>query len=990
MTSEKKNEDQVAMASCTKTLPRQLRPPRISAHYRLSIGSAFSAPSNSSKDEQVSVYLPEGDRERKNLEILNNALAVISEGRFEPLPKYVDCPWATLSGASKEEITVKTHDMVSHVLNTIAPSQQEQLWESLLAHHCSGEHNLTIDTGLEAILLAYRECSNRSTKIQILSLISDRFTQSELQQLLPGISLRQIKNARKHASEKGPGEPKIKAEIVRCRLNMDKVREFVEFVSRSTFLQDVAFGTKTLKLSSGEKISIPAVVRTMTVSKIVYLYQEACRSLDVEPLKERTCFRLLEVCSASKQKSLHGLDNISTAGEEAYETIASIVETLGQHGAGAIWSRNTLRSLSAGKNYLKGTYKSHLGPDEPCIDHCTVFALSDPVEEKFSAACSHTHNQSCAECTGITVVLNDIKATLETENLDLNAKQRERAKWEFDHAVSNIKAWKAHLLRTFQQDQARQDALHQLDDQTIMVINDWAMKLLPMRFRETQSQWFGKRGISWHFSAVIHKLNHPDCLALSSASEYTVHTYVAAIDTCRQDWFSVSCIIEEVLVTVKETHSSVTRAVLRSDNAGCYHSNALLSTINASSRRSGIEVIRYDFSDPQSGKDLCDRKIAPCKQRLRNYVSENHNVECAEDIKKGLDAPPGITATRIAVCKIDQSAMSGKAVSNKIPGITKYNNFSLTSKGMRVWQAYNVGPGMDIEGPFHEQDVSGLERIGDWTKETRSCTRKKSQVKENQTTDQYVHPTYSCLEPTCILTFKTLQEADEHLDIGCHVMDHEKENIYDTVRRQWAQVTTSVKGASQKIGMSDYVNLPDPDQEQRKGWALKKQKAVVRISPAVKDYLTELFNKGNTDIHDKAKPADVVEKIKETFPSKDWIEAQTVKGYFSRLAAQQKGLQVSEVNEGEDEALEKEQYLEHLIEVIEQEMIAKHPLVFNDINLCEHSTEGRLAKTLEKQKLSELQSLSSFFDLEITGRANHKASYYGPILELASSCDCCK
>ena len=95
------------------------------------------------------------------------------------------------------------------------------------------------------------------------------------------------------------------------------------------------------------------------------------------------CFRLLGVCSASKQKSLQGLDNTSTTGEEAFETIASIVEDLGRHGAGVTWTRDTLRSLSAGKNYLKSVYKSHLGPEEPCAYHCTVFALSDPAEEKF-------------------------------------------------------------------------------------------------------------------------------------------------------------------------------------------------------------------------------------------------------------------------------------------------------------------------------------------------------------------------------------------------------------------------------------------------------------------------------------------------------------------------------------------------------------------------------------------------------------------------------
>ena len=253
------------------------------------------------------MYLPEGERERRNLETLNNAMAVITDGNFTSLPHYVDCKWEALSGASKEEFIVRADEVGSYVLNTIAPSQQEQLWEGVVKRRCSVEdkiNNITIDVGLEAILLAYNECSNRLTKTQILSLISDRFSQSELQQLLPGISLRQVKNARKHALEQGRGEPKTRNEIFRCRLNMEKVRDFIEFCSRSTFLQDVAFGTKTLKLSSGERIPIPSVVRTMTASKIIYLYHEECREHDVEPLKERTCFRLLEVCSASKQKSL--------------------------------------------------------------------------------------------------------------------------------------------------------------------------------------------------------------------------------------------------------------------------------------------------------------------------------------------------------------------------------------------------------------------------------------------------------------------------------------------------------------------------------------------------------------------------------------------------------------------------------------------------------------------------------------------------------------
>ncbi|KAL9977191.1 hypothetical protein ACROYT_G014569 [Oculina patagonica] len=119
-------------------------------------------------------------------------------------------------------------------------------------------------------------------------------------------------------------------------------------------------------------------------------------------------------------------------------------------------------------------------------------------------------------------------------------------------------AWKTHLLWAFYQDQAKQDALSQLDEKTII-----------------------------------------------------------------------------------ETHPTVSKAVLRSDNAGCYHSTSLLTTINSSSKRTGVEVIRYDFSDPQAGKNLCDCKIAPFKQRLRNYVAENNDVQTAEDVEKGLESPPG-------------------------------------------------------------------------------------------------------------------------------------------------------------------------------------------------------------------------------------------------------------------------------------------------------------------------------------------------------------
>ena len=190
-----------------KSAPRQLRLRRPdSAHYRVSFGSVFSVNSSSSKEEQSSIFLPEGEREKKNLDALNSALNIISEGKFEPLPRHIDIQWDALSERTRNEYTEKAKGVVTLVLATIAPCQEKRLWQAIIHCNESSEVIRPVDIGLEAILLAYKECDNRSTKMQILSIICDKYSQSQIQEFLPGISLRQIKNARKHAQEHGPGK----------------------------------------------------------------------------------------------------------------------------------------------------------------------------------------------------------------------------------------------------------------------------------------------------------------------------------------------------------------------------------------------------------------------------------------------------------------------------------------------------------------------------------------------------------------------------------------------------------------------------------------------------------------------------------------------------------------------------------------------------------------------------------------------------------------
>ena len=56
------------------------------------------------------------------------------------------------------------------------------------------------------------------------------------------------------------------------------------------------------------------------------------------------------------------------------------------------------------------------------------------------------------------------------------------------------------------------------------------------------------------------------------------------------------------------------------------------------------------------------------------------------------------------------------------------------------------------------------------------------------------------------------------------------------------------------------------------GWALKKKKANVRISPAVKEFLTNIFDEGNKDRKQKPNPTEIAEEIKQKFKRDKWLK----------------------------------------------------------------------------------------------------------------------
>lgn len=313
-------------------------------------------------------------------------------------------------------------------------------------------------------------------------------------------------------------------------------------------------------------------------------------------------------------------------------------------------------------------------------DHCSQYALSDPAKPVFRQKCAHIHDSVCGRCEELKSVL--VKVSKAVENSSLTESDKEDANYTCKEAISSINAWKAHQLRSVNQDKARIDAVDQLNDENVLVVQDWAMKFLPRQYRESQGDWFAKRGFSWHISVVTRRKD----------DKIETQTFVQVIEQGSQESACVVALMEHVLKTLKTENPEIKTVFYRQDNAGCYHSANTIYACHPISQMTGITIQRLDFSDPQGGKGSCDRFAATLKNHVRAYINEGHDVTTPKQFVEALTSHGGVPGTRVSLLHNPHCT----DLNTKLKGISKLNNFKITSDGLTTWRAYGVGDGESI------------------------------------------------------------------------------------------------------------------------------------------------------------------------------------------------------------------------------------------------------------------------------------------------------
>ena len=130
------------------------------------------------------------------------------------------------------------------------------------------------------------------------------------------------------------------------KLPSDKVQHFVSFISQPHFIQDVAFGERTLKLSTGQKVYIPVVVRTVIGSQIIsayLMYLAYCAEVTFTALKRSSLYHILKQCSASQRKSLCGLDSTTADGMASFDRLMSLSDNMQEKTSSTNTRKNVLK-----------------------------------------------------------------------------------------------------------------------------------------------------------------------------------------------------------------------------------------------------------------------------------------------------------------------------------------------------------------------------------------------------------------------------------------------------------------------------------------------------------------------------------------------------------------------------------------------------------------------------------------------------------------------
>ena len=354
----------------------------------------------------------------------------------------------------------------------------------------------------------------------------------------------------------------------------------------------------------------------------------------------------------------------------------------------------------------------------------------------------------------------------------------------------------------------------------------------------------------------------------------------------------------------------------------------------------------------------------------------------------GLYVLTHLLGTTASVNVVDESKQT--LVIKKLDHISKFHNFNFGVSGIKAWKAYGIGKGKSF--PYKEIYIT---HQGPTELKTTECffepSVKARDVKSKSAATEKKE-LFECNVPGCTEVFASVEAFEKHLDVGKHVLTG---SVYDQIRKDWAAKFQSMDD-KQDVDRSVVPPLPLNKSNPTKlemGWALKQPSACARFSENVKEYLTAKFILGEkTGL--KADPSQVAKDMRNArglnnerrFSREEWLTKSQIKGFFSRFAASRRKNIVGFSVERQDdiECVVEDLERQELLETINDKIGLKHPITYDDYDLCQYNKDGKL----HKLNVAMLKGICTQLEVPLKSK-DKKNSLLEKLKDIICQCECC-
>lgn len=224
------------------------------------------------------------------------------------------------------------------------------------------------------------------------------------------------------------------------------------------------------------------------------------------------------------------------------EQLSNAIEELRCQNLDSTWAAQMEKTLNKTKNFFKTEYKVLIQVDSDIPDYSLAYALSHKTNWnfQFNGRTQRQKNRRCGPCLELQHAYEAIQEKIDEIT---DPQQKEEYQYILDYAKDAIFEWQKHIIRTINQNHAKDDLMWNNDEDDVYIHMDWAMKYLVEKYRESQRDWYGKRGLPWHITAVF--------IRRASDNALFYRFYVHVFDQKKQDANTVIAILQDVLKRVQ-------------------------------------------------------------------------------------------------------------------------------------------------------------------------------------------------------------------------------------------------------------------------------------------------------------------------------------------------------------------------------------------------------------------------------------------------------